>query len=177
MDNAKNFAKVTVSTGYDASATAIALSSGHGARLPTAPFNVTWWNSTDYGDPSDDPDVEIARVTSIATDTVIVTRAQEGTSASAKNTAGKTYKMIAGITAKVINTDVFSQFKREEFDTTAGQNTFTTAATIRTVLYVAIGGQPLANADYSVINNDTQVQTTDSVYPAGIKAQIIYIST
>lgn len=106
LDNAKNFAKVTVSTGYDAAATSIVLTTGHGAKLPTAPFNVVWYNSTDYSDPSDDPNVEVVRVTAISTDTLTVTRAQESTSASTKNTSAKTYKMIAGLTAKVINTDI-----------------------------------------------------------------------
>lgn len=110
LDNTKNFAKVTVSTGYDASATSIVLSSGHGAKLPTAPFNLTWWNSTDYADPSDDPNVEIVRCTNVATDTLTVTRAQESTSASTKNTAAKTYKMIAGLTSKVINSDLTGLF-------------------------------------------------------------------
>jgi predicted secreted protein len=100
LDNAKNFAKVTVSTGYDASATSIVLTTGHGVKLPTAPFNVTWWNATDYADPSDDPNVEIVRVTAKATDTLTVTRNQESSGASTKNTAGKTYKMIAGLTVK-----------------------------------------------------------------------------
>lgn len=40
---------------------------------------------TNYPDPSDDPYVEIVRVTGISTDTLTVTRAQEGTSASNKN--------------------------------------------------------------------------------------------
>jgi hypothetical protein len=106
LDNVKNFAKVTVSTGYNAAATSIVLTTGHGAKLPSVSFNAIWWNSTDYTDPSDDPNVEIVRVTAISTDTLTVTRAQEGTSASTKNTAGKTYKMIAGLTAKVINTDL-----------------------------------------------------------------------
>jgi hypothetical protein len=106
MDTFKNFAKVTVSTGYDAAATSIALTAGHGTKLPAAPFNATYWNSTDYPDPSDDPNVEIVRVTAIASDTLTVTRAQESTSASTKNTASKTYKMIAGLTAKTLNTDV-----------------------------------------------------------------------
>jgi hypothetical protein len=105
LDNAKNFAKVTVSTGYDASATSVVLQSGDGAKLPTVPFNVVWYNATDYSDPGDDPNVEIVRVTAISTDTLTVTRAQEGISASTKNTASKTYKMIAGLTAKGINTD------------------------------------------------------------------------
>lgn len=103
MPNVKNFAKVTVSTGYDNDDTSIVLSSGHGALLPTVPFNVVWWNSTDYSDPSDDPNVEIVRVTARSTDTLTVTRAQEGTSGSTKNTSAKTYKMIAGLTALSFN--------------------------------------------------------------------------
>jgi len=99
LDQAKNFAKATVSTGYDASASTIVLSGGHGAKLPTVPFNVVWWNSTDYADPSDDPNVEIVRVTAKSTDTLTVTRAQESITATTKNTGGKTYKMIAGLTA------------------------------------------------------------------------------
>ncbi len=106
LDNAKNFAKVTVSTGYDAAATTVVLTTGHGAKLPVEPFNAVWWNSTDYADPADDPNVEIVRITARSTDSLTVTRAQEGTSASTKNTAGKTYKMIAGMTAKVLNNDL-----------------------------------------------------------------------
>jgi len=105
LDATANFVKVTVSTGYNASATSIVLSSGQGALLPAAPFNLTWWNVTDYADPSDDPNVEIVRVTNIATDTLTVTRATEGPAASTKNTAGKTYKMLLGITTKMI-TDI-----------------------------------------------------------------------
>src|SRR3990167_7746235 len=101
-DSVKNFAKSTVSTGYDAVATSIVLTGGGGAKFPAAPFNVVWWNSTDYADPSDDPNVEVVRVTVISTDTLTVTRAQESTSASTKNTSAKTYTMILGATAKTI---------------------------------------------------------------------------
>jgi hypothetical protein len=101
---AKDFAKGTVSTTYDASATSIAMTTGHAARFPTAvPFNVVWYNFTDYPDPSDDPNREIVRVTGIATDTFTVVRGCEGTSASTKNTGGKTYKMIAGMVASQEN--------------------------------------------------------------------------
>jgi hypothetical protein len=110
LDLFKNFAKVQVSTGYDASATSIALTAGHGTKLPAAPFNATWWNDTDYPDPSDDPNVEIVRVTAIATDTLTVTRGQESITATTKNTASKTYRMIAGLTAKSLNTDIASAF-------------------------------------------------------------------
>lgn len=107
MDAIKNFAKVTVSTGYDASATEIVLSSGHGTELPApatdGEFNLVWWNSSDYPDPADDPNVEIVRVTARTTDTLTVTRNQEGSGASTKNTASKTYKMILALTKKVMD--------------------------------------------------------------------------
>lgn len=111
LDGVNNFAKVEVSTGYDASATSIVLATGDGAKLPdpaTANYNVVWWNSTDYPDPADDPNVEIVRVTAKSTDTLTVTRNQESSGASTKNTAGKTYKMILGITAKMI-TDIAAE--------------------------------------------------------------------
>ncbi len=111
VDPVVNFAKVRVSTGYDATAVTLALSAGDGAKLPLpasdGAFNLTWWNATDYSDPADDPNVEIVRCTARATDTLTVTRAQEGTSATAKNTSGKAYKLALGPTAKTI-TDLVS---------------------------------------------------------------------
>jgi hypothetical protein len=106
LDPVTNFAIVSVSTGYDASSTSIVLTSGNGAKLPSVfSYNLVWWNSTDYPNPNDDPNVEIVRVTGRSTDTLTVTRAQEGTVASTKNTASKTYKMALGVTAKMI-TDI-----------------------------------------------------------------------
>ena len=72
----------------------------------------SWWNITDYGDPSDDPNKEIVRVTVRSTDTLTITRAQEGTSASTKNEAGKQYVMILSPTAKTI-TDIIAMITRE----------------------------------------------------------------
>ena len=105
LDGTKNFSKVEVSTGYDDNDTSIDLIGGDGAKLPNEPFNAVWWNFTDYPSPTDDPDVEIVRVTGISTDTLTIVRAQEGTSAVAHNTVGKTYKMIAGLTSKTM-TDI-----------------------------------------------------------------------
>lgn len=100
MSNTKNLVKVEVSTGYDAAATSVVLTASEGAKLPSAtPFYLTWYNSTDYPDPADDPNAEIIEVTNVATDTLTVTRARQGTSATTKNTAGKTYKMVHGVTA------------------------------------------------------------------------------
>jgi len=107
LDITKNFSKVVVNTGYAAGITSIVLQSGDGARLPDpsvdGEFNLVWWNFTDYPDPSDDFSVEIVRVTARSTDTLTVTRAQEGTADVNHNTGGKTYQMILGPTKKTID--------------------------------------------------------------------------
>lgn len=103
-DPVLNFVKCTVSTGYNSVATTVVLTTGHGALLPApaidGAFNLVWWDSSSYGDPSDDPKVEIVRCTARTTDTLTVTRAQEGTVASTKNTSDHTYKMILTFTKK-----------------------------------------------------------------------------
>lgn len=98
-----NFGLVTVSTVYGAGDTSIALTTGHGSKLPATTggyrYPLTWWDSTNYPHPADDPNVEIVMVTARSGDTLTVTRAQEGTSASTKNTgSGAVYRMSLGVT-------------------------------------------------------------------------------
>ncbi len=102
LDAVANFIQVQASTGYTSSATSITLQSGQSARLPAAPFNLIWWDSTDYPNPANDPNVEIVRVTNISMDTITITRGQEGTSAANHNTGSKTYSLVLGITAGMI---------------------------------------------------------------------------
>ncbi len=102
IDPVTNFAIVEVSTGYDDDDTAITLVAGGAAKLPdpaaSGAFNLVWFNSTDYTDPSDDPNVEIVRCTGIAGEVLTVTRNQESSGASTKNAGSKTYKMILCMT-------------------------------------------------------------------------------
>ena len=98
-----NFGLVTVSTTYGAGDTSVELTAGHGAKLPATTggyqYPMTWWDSTNYPQPADDPNVEIVMVTARSGDTLTVTRAQEGTSASTKNTgSGAVYRMSLGTT-------------------------------------------------------------------------------
>lgn len=154
LDGVKNFAKVEVSTGYSDTATSIVLSTGEGAKLPdpsTAEYNVTWWNSTDYPDPSDDPNVEIVRVTAKTTDTLTVTRNQESSGASTKNTSGKTYKMVLGITAKMI-TDIEDNFG---------------GASMTSFVPLPIWGR------FTTTNADITVNTTGFTYGFNLPASII----
>jgi hypothetical protein len=113
LDPVANFVKVTVAQGYGASDTSIVVASGV-SKLPTSgSYNATWWNSTDYPDPSDDQNAEVVRINGaeISGNTVPITRAQEGTSASSKNIPGKTYQLMLGITAKMI-TDIGSNLQK-----------------------------------------------------------------
>src|ERR1017187_1676555 len=106
LDAAVNFAKAALASGITSGATSLTLVAGGGAKFPAVSFNATIFNSTDYSDPSDDPAVEIVRVTGISTDTLSpITRGQEGTTGVAHNTAGKTYTLLAGPTAKLL-TDI-----------------------------------------------------------------------
>ncbi|MHA1482067.1 MAG: hypothetical protein ACTSQA_01350, partial [Candidatus Heimdallarchaeaceae archaeon] len=106
LDATKNFAKVEVSIGYNDTDTSIVLTTGDGSKLPdpaSGEFNLVWWNYSTYPDPADDPNVEIVRCTAKSTDTLTVTRGQEGTAASTKNTASKTYKMGLSFTKKMLD--------------------------------------------------------------------------
>src|SRR5947208_549156 len=69
LDQVANFIKVTVNQGYGTTDTAIQLATGQGAKLPnpaSGAYNLVYWNSTDYVDPADDPNVEIVRATAIS---------------------------------------------------------------------------------------------------------------
>jgi len=100
MDNFKNFAKSTINGTYVSTDTAINVITGGGAHFPAPPFNAVWWN-TAYADPSDDPQVEIVRVTDISGDLFTVIRGQEGT-AAVNHTDMGTYGILAGLTAATL---------------------------------------------------------------------------
>ena len=104
IDTTKNFAVATLSTGYNATATSIVLTAGNGAKFPDSlnGYNVSWWNSTDYSSPDEDPNVEIVRVIGKSTDTLTIVRGQEGTTATVKNITLKEYKIALTLTSKTI---------------------------------------------------------------------------
>lgn len=110
LDPVLNFGIVRVSGLYGAASFTITLSTGEGARLPQpstdGAFNLVWWDAYHYQDPADDPNREIVRCTARSTDTLTLDNAagsrvaQEGTSASTKNTADGGYKMMLVLTKK-----------------------------------------------------------------------------
>jgi hypothetical protein len=156
-----NFGKVQVSTGYDSTATSIVLTGGGGAKLPTPPFNLVWWNSTDYSDPADDLYVEIVRCTNKVSDTLTITRAQEGTAASNKNLTGKTYKMILAPTKKIVD-DLVSDIAAKE--STANKN-------------IANGYAPLDSGVHVPLSNISGITNTQIASNADIAESKLGFST
>jgi len=79
-DAHKNFAYSTVATAPSpaTSGTSLVVASGGGAAFPATPFNATIWPTATQ--PSS-ANAEIVRVTARATDTLTITRAQEGSTA------------------------------------------------------------------------------------------------
>ena len=82
MDAHKNFAYSTVATPPSpaASGTSLGVAAGDGVAFPAPPFNVTIWPASAIPVRSN---AEVARCTGLATDTMTITRAQEGSSARA----------------------------------------------------------------------------------------------
>ncbi|MFH0938232.1 MAG: hypothetical protein V1899_02990 [Planctomycetota bacterium] len=80
LDAVANFILCTVATAPSpaTSGTSLVLTAGQGATLPAAPFSMTVKPS---GVEPDAANAEIVRVTVISTDTLTITRQQEGTSA------------------------------------------------------------------------------------------------
>lgn len=106
IDPVTNFAEVIPVGLYTAASASITLTSGDGGKLPDTvegQFNLVWYNSTDYTGPASDPQREIIRVVTRTVDALVILRGQEGTVASNKNIAGKTYKMALGVTKRLID--------------------------------------------------------------------------
>lgn len=106
LDPTQNFTIVEVSGTHSDTDTSVSLVSGEGSKLPDpsteGEYNLVWWDSANYSSPAADPNVEIIRVTGISTDTLTVSRGQENTSASTKNTSDGEYVMALTLTAKTI---------------------------------------------------------------------------
>jgi hypothetical protein len=108
LDPVRNNIQIEVDGLYTLDITEIELEAGSNARLPDiateGEFNLVWYDSTNYPNPSDDPNVEIVRVTEkLSNDRITITRAQEGTTATSKNTPLAQYKLLLAPTKKLID--------------------------------------------------------------------------
>lgn len=179
IDPVVNFGKVTLLTGYDSAATSVTLLPGQGAILPNpgsdGSFNLVWFNSTDYSDPTDDPNREIVRATLKSTDTLTITRAQEGTSASVKNLVGKTYQLLLAVTAKTI-TDIKSSIPATPTwikDTKAGGGITGVIDGVNLIYYVS--QIPVVSSGTLILNGQVLNEGVD--YTVNVSLKKITMST
>lgn len=88
----KNNAKTTLSSSFTASETTLQVSDA--SKFPTSgDFLITIWDKISYPDPSDDSNMEIVKVTTVLSDTFLVTRAQEETTVAA-HSSGNAVEML-----------------------------------------------------------------------------------
>lgn len=101
FDGHKNFAETTIATAPSPalSGTSCQVAATTGVLLPAPPFNATVWPA---GVLATSANAEIVRVSAVATDTLTIARAQEGTSAISIATG---YQIAACATAKTF-TDI-----------------------------------------------------------------------
>ncbi len=88
----KNNAKTTLSSNLTASETTLQVSNV--SLFPTSgDFLITIWDKSSYPDPSDDSGMEIVKVTTVLSDTFLISRAQEETTAI-KHDSGNAVEML-----------------------------------------------------------------------------------
>jgi hypothetical protein len=178
-DDIKNFAIVDVfGTGHSVSETAVRVYQS--TKLPTAPFNAVWWNFTDHQDYNDDPNVEIVRVTAVdtATDILTVVRAQESTTASAKNVGGR-YRLAAVPTAHTFETDVPGgvPVKASGAEITTGTND-TKFATPKAISDAGIVATPVkaSGTEVDTGTDDAKFVTAKAIADSGLASET-YVNT
>jgi hypothetical protein len=104
------FARGLVLTGVDTDDTSLVLRQGHGAHFDdgeaTNTFNAVIWD-TYYGSPEEAYENSAAEVVSAVytadSDTLTITRAQDGTTARSFNSSGHTYEIYMTLTAAQTN--------------------------------------------------------------------------
>lgn len=114
-----NFAYGTVATAPSpaTSGTSLVLTSGHGARFPTPPFNAVVWVA---GANALASNAEVVRVTAKSTDTLTITRAQEGSSARTIVTGDQIAAAITTKTLTDVETAVNNLQTGQTYTTTVG---------------------------------------------------------
>lgn len=152
FDAHSNFSYSTVATAPSpaTTGTSLVVAAGEGARFPAAPFNAVIWPT---GVQPLSTNAEIVRVTARATDTLTITRTQEGTSA---RTVVVGDQIAANITNKTL-TDI------EAIDTTtvhlAGAETITGLKTVSLAgSAVALAGRRTGDTfDRTQVYNDGEI--------------------
>lgn len=105
LDKAYNFAKSIISPLASGASSVTLTDPSKFVDPASGEYNCTIWCSSLFASPTEDPNVEVVRMTAKAASVYTITRAQEGTSDVDHNSLGEVYSIAIGITAKMI-TDI-----------------------------------------------------------------------
>jgi len=117
MDKAYNFAKSLISPLASGAVSVTLTDPSKFVDPASGEYNCTVWCSSLFASPTEDPNVEIVRMTAKSASVYTITRAQEGTSDVDHNSGGELYSIAIGITAKMI-TDIETELGLKEDDIT-----------------------------------------------------------
>jgi len=171
LDQTKNFSKAQTSILHNSAATSITLDASEGGKLPDPAignYNLTWHDKTNFPDPSDDPSVEIVRVTDKVGDVLTVVRGQEGTVATDKNTPSAVYQFL------LTPTDKFRLDIQTELQTQNANYAIATGTANAIVL--TLDPAPTAYVDgvtYKFQSSTTNTTTTVTIDVNGLGAKTI----
>lgn len=167
MDAHANFAYSTVATAPSpaTSGTSLVVASGDGTKFPATPFNAVVWPA---GSRPSTTNAEIVRVTGIASDTLTITRTQEGTSARSivagdQITAAVTKKTLTDIElggTQLVYRYTVTGSDKASIDTgvdtpDAGSNDWTDGDLLEVHFYSRIDESVEAGQINVTVNNDT----------------------
>lgn len=167
----------TLAAGIAADATSLTVASGHGARFPTTAsegaFNICVYDSAykNFDVAYRAGAGEVMRCTSRSTDTFTVTRAQEGTSALAFNTAKKTYRVEQNMTPIYFTArDVPSQTGNSgKFLTTNGTtSSWGSAKSIHTIYSGSVGSNSTVYVNEGLGTNVATEANISSITVSGM---------
>jgi hypothetical protein len=181
LDPVENFAKTELASGILAGAVSMSVLAGTASLFPDPAvdgnFNVVIYNSTDFNNPSDDPDREIVRITAVLGDSFNITRGQEGTIAVDHNTAGKTYTVAEVLTKKVL-LDIIAQLGLKlssvSHDTTLGG--LGTPGSPLSVIGGGGGGGGGGGTKIEIDTTDTVITGTTTPFTVSIPAGILDVN-
>lgn len=148
FDAHKNLAVAQAANAPGTGGTSLVVGTGQGARFPAAPFNATVYPAGFTPDPTN---AEIVRVTSIAGDTLTITRAQEGTTA---RNIGVGDVVSAGVTAKTL-----ADIELPVNGRAAASASFSTVVT-QAAAWAAMAGEIVPGAVYEFMVRAQVINTT-----------------
>lgn len=186
LDAFKNLAFSTVATAPSpaASGTSLDVAAGTGTRFPAVPFNATVWPANTMPDPTT---AEIVRVTLISTDTLTITRTQEGTSARTIIAGDQIAATVTALTLDTLSAEIATVSAlvttvsavvtiASALATTADAHANTVSAAVTVASALATTADTHANTVSAAVTVASALATTADTHANTVSAQLVSVS-